>query len=226
MCARARAARASRCCSSRKARTDPLYTIDFKGIVHDRYRSAASGRDEIRWLGKPVTQKMPVYGSDPDQRVTLPTAWWVSATAPQVIERLKYHGIAFETLDVPRQMMLDMVRLGHVPLSAADYRHEQRRENFAAGSVRVPADQPLGLLAWNFFPGMLQRTEYIEGYAIAPLAYRMLAGDLDLRCEFEARLAADPSFVPDGNSRLAWSCAPTPYYDERYLLYPIGRELR
>ena len=92
-------------------------------------------------------------------------------------------------------MMLDMVRLvdpklgaaseGHVPLSAADYRHEQRRETFAAGSVRVPADQPLGLLAvatlepestdsllaWNFFPGMLQRTEYIEGYAIAPLAY-------------------------------------------------------
>lgn len=60
MCARARAARASRCCSSRKARTDPLYTIDFKGIAHDRYRSAASGRDEIRWLGKPVTQKMPV----------------------------------------------------------------------------------------------------------------------------------------------------------------------
>ena len=127
-----------------------------------------------------------------------------------------------------------------MPLSAASYRHEQRRETFAAGSVRVPADQPLGLLAvamldpesadsllaWNFFPRMLQRTEYIEGYTIAPLADRMLAGDLDLRREFEARLVADPSFATDGNARLAWFYARTPYYDERYLLYPIGREFR
>ena len=29
-------------------------------------------------------------------------------------------------------------------------------------------------LAWGFFPEILQRTEYIEGYVIAPLAERML----------------------------------------------------
>ncbi|PKP88946.1 MAG: carboxypeptidase [Alphaproteobacteria bacterium HGW-Alphaproteobacteria-17] len=233
-----------------KPRTDPLYTVDFKGIAHERYRSAASGRDEIRWLGRPVAQQMPVFGSEPDRRVRLPAAWWVPATAPQVIERLKVHGIAFETIDAPRRMTLDMVRIedpklgaaseGHVPLSAAGYRHEQRSETFPAGSVRVPADQPLGLLAaamlepesadsllaWNFFPGMLQRTEYIEAYAIAPLADRMLAEDAALRREFEAKLAADPAFAADGNARLAWFYARTPYYDERYLLYPVGRELR
>ncbi|MGQ3100732.1 MAG: M14 family metallopeptidase [Sphingopyxis solisilvae] len=232
-----------------KPRTDPLYTVDFKGIAHERYRSAASGRDEIRWLGRPVAQQMPVFGSEPEQRVTLPAAWWVPASAPQVIERLKVHGVMFETIDAPRRMTLDMVRIeeprlgaaseGHVLLSAAAYRHEQRSETFPAGSVRVPADQPLGLLAaamlepesadsllaWNFFPGMLQRTEYIEAYAIAPLADQMLAEDAALRRAFEAKLAADPAFAADGNARLAWFYARTPYYDERYLLYPVGREL-
>jgi hypothetical protein len=228
----------------------PLYTVPFKGIAHDTYRSAASGRDEVRWLGRPVTQTMPVFGVAPDQSVTLPRAWWVPVTEPEVIERLKLHGITYETLAQPRTVTVDAVRVrgpklapaseGRVPLSAAGFDHAPRTETYPAGSVRVPADQPLGLLAaallepesadgalaWGFFPGMLQRTEYIEGYAIAPLADRMLASDPALKREFEAKLAADPAFAANGDARLAWFYARTPYYDERYLLYPVGRELR
>lgn len=227
---------------------DPIYTVDFLGIAHDRYRSAASGREEIRWLGRPITQKIPVFGEEPDQSVRLPKAWWVPATAPEVIERLKVHGIRFETIDAPRTIELDMVRIaepklgaaieGRVPLMAGGFTHGRRSETFPAGSVRVPSDQPLGLLAaallepesadgvlaWNFFPGMLQRTEYIEAYAIAPLAERMLRENAALRQEFEAKLAADPAFAADGNARLAWFYERTPYFDDRYLLYPIGRE--
>lgn len=228
---------------------EPIYTVDFLGIAYERYRSPASGRDEIRWLGRPVTQKMLVLGEEPDRSVALPKAWWVPASTPEVIAKLRLHGIRFETIDAPRSLTLDMVRLveprlgaaseGHVPLTAADYFHAPRTETFPAGSVRVPADQPLGLLAaallepesadsllaWNFFPGILQRTEYIEAYAIAPLAERMLAENPDLKREFEAKLAADPKFAADGDARLAWFYARTPYYDERHLLYPVGREL-
>lgn len=227
---------------------EPIYTVDFLGIAHDRYRSAASGREELHWLGRPITQKMPVFGEEPDQSVRLPKAWWVPATAPEVIERLKLHGIRFETIDAPRTIELDMVRIaepklgaaieGRVPLMAGGFTHGRRSETFPAGSVRVPSDQPLGLLAaallepesadgvlaWNFFPGMLQRTEYIEAYAIAPLAERMLTQNAALRQEFEAKLAADPAFAADGNARLAWFYERTPYFDDRYLLYPIGRE--
>ena len=103
----------------------------------------------------------------------------------------------------------------------------------------MPSDQPLGqlaaamleaespdsLLAWNFFPEILMRTEYIEGYAIAPLADRMLASDPKLKREFAAKLKADPKFAADPDARLGWFYQRTPYYDERFLLYPIGREL-
>lgn len=233
-----------------KRRPKPIYSVDFLGIAHERYRSAASGRDEIRWLGRPVTRKMPVFGVEPERSVTLPRAWWVPASEPEVIERIRLHGIRHEVIAAPRTMALDMARLveptlgpaneGRVPLIVNGITHAVRTETFPAGSVRVPADQPLGLLAaamlepesadsllaWNFFPGILQRTEYIEGYVIAPLAERMLAENAELRREFEAKLAADPKFAADGEARLAWFYMRTPYYDERYLLYPIGRELR
>ena len=231
--------------------TTPFFTMpDFKGIAHETYRSAASGGNEIRWLGRPVTQAMPVFVQAPDTVVTLPAAWWVPATKPGVIALLKLHGIAYEPIAAPRTVTLDMVRLsgpklkdadeGHVPLAAAAYVHAQRTETYPAGSVRVPSDQPLGLLAaamlepespdsllaWNFYPEILMRTEYIEGYVIAPLAERMLKSNPALKAEFEAKLAADPKFAADPDARLGWFYQRTPYYDDRYLLYPVGRELK
>jgi len=234
-----------------KKAAKPLYVIpDFKGIAHESFRSAASGGKEIRWIGRPVTQRMPVFGQVPDKVVTLPEAWWVPATKPEVIALLRLHGIDFETIAEPRTLDVDMVRLagpelkkadeGHIPLSAKAYAHARRQETFPAGSVRVPSAQPLGLLAaamlepeskdsllaWNFFPEILQRTEYIEGYVIAPLADRMLAENPSLKAEFEARLKADRKFAADPDARLGWFYERTPYYDERFLLYPVGRELK
>ncbi|MGK6319455.1 M14 family metallopeptidase [Sphingomonas sp. DT-204] len=246
--ARDRAARPRTMVLRWKRREAPLYTIDFLGVAHETYRSPASGRKEIRWLGKPIRQRMSVFGNEPEVEVTLPKAWWVPASETQVIDRLKLHGIAFETIAAPRRLTLERVRLvdpklgkaneGHVPLTAK-FEPVRGEETLPAGSVRVPADQPLGLLAaallepespdsmlaWNYFPGILQRTEYVEGYVIAPLAERMLAADPALRREFRTKLAADPTFAADGEARLAWFYERTPYYDARYLLYPIGREV-
>ena len=232
-----------------KPRPRPTSVIpDFKGVAYASYRSPASGGSEIRWLGRPVIQRMPVWTEVPDKIVTLPAAWWVPATKPEVIALLRLHQIQFETLRAPRTLTLDMVRLtgpeisppdeGHIPLKAAGFVHAPRQESFPAGSVRVPSDQPLGLLAaamlepeggdsllaWNFFPEILQRTEYIEGYAIAPLAERMLAADPALRKAFDSKLRADPKFARDPDARLGWFYERTPYYDQRFLLYPVGRE--
>jgi hypothetical protein len=107
------------------------------------------------------------------------------------------------------------------------------------GSVRVVSAQPLGLLAaamleaespdsflaWNFFPGILQRTEYIEGYVIEPMAAAMLARDPSLKAAFDKRLAEDNAFAANPSVRLQWFYERSPYYDERYLLYPVGREI-
>jgi len=80
------------------------------------------------------------------------------------------------------------------------------------------------LFAWGFFLELLQRTEYMEGYVVAPMAEKMLAEDPPLKAEFEAKLAADPKFAADAAARLAWFYERSKFYDERYLLYPVGIE--
>ncbi|HET9766214.1 MAG TPA: carboxypeptidase, partial [Thermoanaerobaculia bacterium] len=115
---------------------------------------------------------------------------------------------------------------------------EPRRGRFPAGSVRVSTDQPLGVLAmvllepaspdsflqWGFFHEILQRTEYVEGYVMEPLAERMLAADPELRAEYEKALAADATLAEDPQARLAWFYRRTPWADDRYLLYPVFTE--
>lgn len=232
-----------------RALPDPIRTVTFKGGAFERYDSAITGRPELRWLGKLATYTLPVYGETPDVTVRLPTAWWVPAEAGELIARLKLHGVQMETISAPRSLDLEMTRLSDVKVGSitegrpsirpGSFQRERRRETLAPGSVRVPANQPLALLAAallepqspygalanNFFPGMLQRTEYMEAYAIAPMAEAMLAADPSLKAEFEAKLAAEQQFAADGNQRLAWFYQRSPYYDDRYLLYPVGCEV-
>lgn len=229
----------------------PSSTRPFKGILYNTYDSPASGRREIRWSGQPDPElwQMPFYGSHPTLTLRRPTAYWVPSYRTDIIERLTIHGIRMETVTEPRSVDVEMLRLndprlatraneGHVAVSISGVTPERKTWTFPTGSVRVPTDQPLGdivvlllepqssesFFAWGFFPEVLNRVEYIEGYAIAPLAERMLAADPALKAEFEAKLAADPAFAADGDARLQWFYERTPFYDDRYRLYPVGRE--
>ena len=227
--------------------------IDFLGVGYERYSSPASGTTEVRWTGQLKTfPKLAVYGDQPGIVFNRPKAYWVPVTKPDVIERLKLHGIEFETLTAAKTAKLEMRRLvdpqprpgeGFHPFEGrhtilTKTKAETRSETFPAGSVRVPTDQPLGdlailmlepenedsLLSWGFFSEILQRSEYIEGYVVAPMAEKMLAADPALKTEFETKLAAEPAFAADPKARLSWFYQRSKFYDERYLLYPVGIE--
>jgi len=220
----------------------------FKGIAFELYQSPASGRLEQRWLGRPITFRMPIIGQQPTQTVQLPKAWWVPAAQAEVLDRLRLHGIAFETLGAPRTLRVDRVRLvepkllppteGRVPL-AATFVHEQSEQVMPTGSVRVPADQPNGLLAaallepesqdsflaWGFFPEMMTPAPSTDDFILAALGERLLATEPALKAEFEAKLQAEPAFAANPSARLAWLYAHAGPGDLYRLRYPIAREL-
>jgi len=238
---------------SRAKPTGQQTTTDFLGVAHETYVSPATGGTEIRWLGTPRSYpRVPITLEKPDVEVVRPRAYWVPVTSPEVISRLKLHGIQMETLQTARTITLEMYRLvnprpqtnsGFHPFEGrytltTGVKAEVRQEKFPAGSVRIPATQPLGdlavallepqssdsFLAWGFFLEIMQRTEYIEGYVLAPMAERMLAADPKLKAEFDAKLAADPKFAASPAARKRWFYERSPYYDDRYLLYPVGIE--
>jgi murein tripeptide amidase MpaA len=220
---------------------------DFKGVAFNTYVSPATGRREQKWLGRPVNWRMPVIGQDPVESVRLPKAWWVPAEQTEVIDRLTLHGIRYESLDTPRTLALDRVRLidpkllpvrdARIPLDTR-LSHEDVTQTLPAGMIRVPVDQPLGLLAaallepesqdsflaWGFFPEILAAPSGAEDFVRAPMAEALLAADPAIRAQFEAKLASDPAFAANADARLDWLYDRLPDRSPYHHIYPIVRE--
>jgi murein tripeptide amidase MpaA len=223
--------------------------IEILGVESRQVLSPISGGLRTEWLGRPITAKAPLrVGSEVVTSISRPAAYWVPPVWREVIERLDLHGIRYERISSPRTIEVSMYRMsrpvyspqqveGHVRVTAAAA-VERRQETFPPGSVRVPTDQPLGTLAvlllepastdslfqWGFFHSILSPTEYVEAYIMEPMAEKMLADDPQLAEEFRQKIAADAAFRGNARERLQWFYRRTPFYDERALLYPVGRE--
>lgn len=227
----------------------PAEQMEVLGVESRRTLSPISGGVRVEWLGRPVNTQAPFQqATEVASSVTRPTAYWVPASWRAVIDHLDLHGVRYERIAAPRELEVTMYRFdepkfapsqfeGHVRVTA-NATTERRRERFPAGSVRVPTDQDLGTLAvlmlepsspdslfqWGFFHSILSPTEYVEPYIIEPMAERMLAEDPKLADEFRRKVESDPAFRGDPRARLQWLYRKTPFYDERAMLYPVGRE--
>ncbi len=230
-------------------------SLKLSGITSVIHRSSVTNSDYVEWLGKPVTMTVADYKStEPIDFITRPKGYWVPASCDEVITRLKLHGIKMNTITQPLEVTVEMYRItdhvfeddnhilqpfeGHIQVTGTT-KAETRKQLFPAGSVYISTDQPLGDLAmllleptskdsffsWGFFHAIFQRTEYMEAYAIEPMAKKMLKDSPALQKEFEEKKAADKAFANDPNAVLTWFYSKTNYYDERYLLYPVGTEL-
>jgi hypothetical protein len=225
-------------------------TGEILAIEQRSEASTVSGGQRIEYTGRAVTLEVPwLRSTDPAATVKAPVAYWIPAAWPEVIERLALHGIAMERISSPRRVEVEVYRLTGFALDPQPFEgrarvtagivSERHAQTFAAGSVRVAVDQPLGTLAvlllepesldsffqWGFFLEVLQRTEYVEGYVMEPTARKMLEADPDLEAEFLRELAADAELAADPRARLQWFYRRSPYFDEHFNLYPVAREV-
>src|SRR5215204_953357 len=233
----------------------PPDTLKFSGIASRILKSTVTNSDYIEWLGEPLAEKIANYkATEPLEWITRPKGYWIPASCDDVIERVKLHEIRMEIITQPRAVTVEMYRIqdakfenedhktlpfeGHMQMSGST-KSETRKQLFSAGSAYISTDQPLGDLtmvllepkskdsyfSWGFFLPIFQRTEYIEAYVMEPMAKKMLEESSALRKEFEQRKEQDKTFASDPDAILAWFYSKTKYYDDRYLLYPVGREL-
>jgi murein tripeptide amidase MpaA len=224
-------------------------TMQFLGVGSRRYPSAVSGGVRVEWTGEPVTLEIPIIAyTEPTAVVDRPRAYWIPPAYSNIAERMELHGIEVERIKEARDILVTMYRLedakiagtpyeGHVRASANPV-PEKKMEHFPPGSIRIPTDQPLGDLAivllepgapdsffqWGFFLEVMQRTEYIEGYVMEPLAARMLAETPGLSVRFMDELRENPELAADPRARLQWFYEKTPFFDQRWRLYPVARE--
>ncbi len=224
-------------------------TINFSGIESSREKSLVTNAEYVVWKGKPVTQKIPyTMHNVPKVTCARPKAFYVPSTYKDVISRLQAHGIVMEVITVPEEAEVTMYRISDYTFSPAPvegrftvsgkFTPEKRTEKYYAGSVRIDTDQPLGDLAilllhpesadsflqWGFFPEIFTRTEYIEAYALEPLIETMLKENAALSAEFEKKKSEDSAFANNPRAIYNWFYSKSPYFDNRWLLYPVGIE--
>jgi hypothetical protein len=229
-------------------------SIVLAAISSEIRRSPITQSDYVEWLGQPVSIKVPHYQStEPADFVSRPKGYWVPASCDLVIERLKAHGIKMETITQAKEEEVEMYRITEYVfggeknnpkpfqgrmLVKGKTRSEKRNQVFPKGSVFITTDQPLGDLAiillepasgnsffsWGFFHSIFERTEYIEPYVMEPMAKKMLEDSPELRKEFEDKKASDTAFANNPNAILSWFYSKTQFYDDRFLLYPVGRK--
>jgi len=230
-------------------------SIRFLGIASTLQQSSVTHSGYVEWQGKPVSMNIANYlSTEAFQFVKRPKGYWVPAACEEVINRLALHGIQMTTIAQPREEKVSMYRIneyqfgnengeakpfeGRMQVNATTTA-EMHTQLFPAGSVFISTDQPLGDLAmlllepsskdsyfsWGFFNAVFQRTEYMEAYVIQPMAKKMLEDSPALQKEFEEKKAKDAKFANDPFAILTWFYSKTKYYDERYLLYPVGRAM-
>ena len=224
--------------------------ISFKAIESQTQISDLTGGPWVRWTAKPYTVEIPYYVQNKASiTVDRPKGYWIPSDWPEIIEKLKIHGVEMTILKEPKEVNAHMYRLiepktasspfeGRVRVEVADVKLEARKETFFPGSAYVSTDQPLAELIvallepqgpdsffqWGYFLEALQRTEYFEAYAAEPLARRMIAENPELKVEYEAKVKADPEFAKSQRARLMWFYQRSPFMDDHWNLYPVARE--
>jgi murein tripeptide amidase MpaA len=156
-------------------RKEPVM-MSMLGISWSQKPSRVTGGTQLVYEGAPRQMTVPVFLADVvGLQAPRPSAYFVPAAWPDVIERLQAHGIHMEKLEAPRVVDVKACRLPDAKIAAEQgegrvrldvgtgsgtepWRKragsatsvcalETRKERLPAGSVRVPTDQPLGDLA-------------------------------------------------------------------------------
>ena len=224
--------------------------FEFLGVEYKHELSGVSGMPWIQFdASKPVTFTVPFYNEvRTTKEVVPPLGYVIPAAWTVVIDRLRAHGIAFTTLTQPLTTEVETYQFdrvewegrpfeNHHAIKDMTFRPVRRKMTFPAGSAVVYLDQPAAkvavallepdapdsLLHWGFLDAIFEQKEYAEEYVMEPMAREMMARDPKLKQEFETKLETDPTFAASAAARLDFFYRRTPYFDDRFNVYPIGR---
>jgi hypothetical protein len=228
--------------------TDKAKPVQFKGVESHTELSDISSTMRVVFGTKPVDLTVPLYDESKVAAAVAPPLFYI--VPPQwksVIDVLTCHGLEMQRLALAAEIEVESYRFSDVRFAAEPFEGRvmpsyrinlvRERRTFPAGSVVVPVAQAAGHVAlhllepaapdsfvvWGFFNAIFEQKEYGEDYVLENLAREMLAKDGSLRREFEQKVTSDSQFAASPTTRLNFFFERSPYYDQQFNLYPVGR---
>lgn len=224
--------------------------VTFKGVAYDKKVSDLTGGDWFVYDNKkPVDYILPLFDKNiPVASTKLPAAYIIPAAWQEVIGKLLLHGVEMYPLEESTLIDCEIYFFKEVDFQKSSYEGRQRLARlgvetkqqtraFPRGSFVVPMNQRLSrliammlepeasgsLVEWGYFNIVFEQKEYAETYVMEPLARKMLDSIPGLRETYEAKKNSDKSFAESQWLQLNWFYSQTPWWDEQYMRYPIGR---
>lgn len=225
-------------------------TFQFKGFDADFIDSEITGFKRLKYnQSKPITYPVQYYNYfSPESIVTIPEKYIIPKGQWPVIERLKANKIRYKRLKKDSAFKATVYYIddyqtrttayeGHYPHYNTTVRKVEETVMVSAGDYMVPTDQDGvrylletlepeavdSFFNWNFFDTILRRKEGFSPYVWEDKAARFLEENAEIKAEFEARKASDPSFSANWYRQLEWIYMRSPNYERAHLRYPIIR---
>lgn len=228
--------------------TDASRSIVYKGLRAYREVSPLTETEVVRYTDEPLDVEAPLYDQfEVDAAVTPPAAYIIPAQWQEIVHRLNWHGVHYWRLADDMALPIEQTVFEEVSFAERPYecrqipRYTTRREQVTwtvqAGTIVVPLDQPRSklavhlleadgsdaLVAWGLINAIFERKEYYETHVMEPIARAMADDDARLAAEYRSKVAADPEFARNVRSRLDFFYRRSPYWDQKYNVYPVGR---
>jgi hypothetical protein len=190
---------------------------------------------------------MPIFKNNtPKDTIILPLAYIIPAYQNEVIERIKLHGILYETITNDTIINATSFQLnapkfaptpfeGRIKVTATPERSDVTRA-IPAGSIIIRNDNPKFMLAavmlepqspsslfqWGFMNHIFSRTEYAEQYVMEPYMQRMVKSKPEIKAAFDEQMK-DKDYTDNPRKISAWFYNNSPFVDGKYLQYPVLR---
>lgn len=224
--------------------------ISFKGYAAKHKSSEVSGLQRLYYdRNEPFEKEIKYFNHyDAGDIATVPYAYLIPQGWGNVIDRLKWNGVAMKQLAKDTSLEVTVYYLedfktvdrafeGHFLHTHVKLRSEVQHLQYYKGDYVIFPNQlsnryivemlePQGVdsyFAWNFFDAILMEKEYFSDYVFEDLAAELLQKDAALKAELEERKKTDPDFAKSAEAQLNFVYTHSAYYEKSYRRYPVGR---
>ncbi len=223
--------------------------ITFKGYEAKYKPSEVSGKDRLYYdRNAPFEKEIPFYNYyKANLTVEAPMAYIIPQAYTEVIDRLKWNGVAMKRLKEDQVLEVEMYRIkdykdrsayeGHYLHYSVEVEKETQKWKYYEGDYVIFVNQsannyiisalepqaPDSYFAWNFFDGILGQKEYFSSYVFEDKAAKILKENPEIRKALEARKKEDPKFAESARAQLNFVYERSEHYEPTHRLYPVGR---
>ncbi len=221
----------------------------FKGYEAKYKPSEVSGLERLYYdHDAPYEKEIPFYRYyKTSEKVEKPIAYVIPQAYREVIERLRWNGVAIQRLATDQDLEVELYRVskfenreayeGHYLHYNIEVEKEVQNWPYHKGDYVIFTNQksnryiietlephaPDSYFAWNFFDGILMQKEYFSPYVFEDLAAEYLRQNPELRKELEVKKSEDAEFAKDAYAQLRFVYEHTPHYEPTHRIYPVGR---